>query len=945
MDRPVRNGTPSDPTAAKKRRVAAEVGSSQLSNLGFDLPDEAWLDLVRESESVTALGRIGPYELLEEISRGAQGIVYRARQQNTRRTIALKRLLAGSFATASMRSRFEREVEAASSLNHANIVTVYGMEFVDGQPLLAMEWVDGCPVDEWSRGNSAKPPDRLPDLDRLLQAFIQICEGVHHAHLRGVIHRDLKPSNILIDSSGKPRVLDFGLAKLTTIDDSAAVGLTLTRDFVGTPAFASPEQVRGDHDAVDVRSDVYALGVILYQMLSGKLPYPPDRNLPDLLQAIQHTEPDRPSSIRQELNREIDVIVLKALSKDAADRYQSVDALADDVRRYRSGEAVLAHPPGSMYQLRKMVGRHRLAFAFATTVFILVLAFGIVAAVLAFQLAEKHREAQTQAAIAQAVNDFLNDDLLRAVDPERTPNPAITVREVLDAASERTEGRFANDPLVRASIHETLGSTYRRLGLYETARGHLERSANVRTTELGPDHPSTLSVKHELAILAKDRGRYDEAKPVLFETLQRRRRTLGPNHEKTLSSMVDLASLYFDQGRYDEATELYEETLENQLRVLGKDHLDTLRCMNNLAALHQKLGRYGQAEQLYVDALDAQRGTHGEEHPFTLGMMNNLADLYRDQGRLDEAEKLFAETLRLRRRVLGEDHPDALLTMHNLASLYVTRRRLEEAQPLLEETLEIRRRILGEEHPETLNTMQKLGQLHNLQTRREKAEPLLARALEIRRRVQGEEHPDTLSNMIDLAYVYNRLQRRDEAEQLYLRALEIQRRILGEDHPDTLTCMTNLAVLYDAQRRYAESEPLHAQALEVHRRANGPDHALTLISMSNLANARTMLGRPEEAEPLHAAAVAAARTTLPEGHWHTGMYLRRHGQCLLQLGRFEESEKALQEAHQIFATALGPNHKQTIEVIRLLVELYESRGDPDRTSEWRAKLMREDQTE
>jgi serine/threonine protein kinase len=313
------------------------------------------MDRVREAETPATLGCIGPYELIEEVSRGGQGIVYRARQPGTKREIAVKRLLAGSFATPAMLRRFEREVELAASLSHPNIVTVFGIEIIDGQPLLAMEWIDGVPIDEWA--TSGESGRRSPK--QIASMMHDVCDAVRHAHQHGVIHRDLKPSNILVDRSGVPHVLDFGLARPIGTEADGGLTVTLTEQFVGTPAYASPEHLRSGTSAIDIRADVYSLGLVLYNALTGRLPYDVSGDLPDVFHRIEHAEPIRPSSVAPSLDREIEAIVLKALVKEKERRYQSVDLLAEDLRRYLHDEPILARPPSTFYQLGKFAKRNK----------------------------------------------------------------------------------------------------------------------------------------------------------------------------------------------------------------------------------------------------------------------------------------------------------------------------------------------------------------------------------------------------------------------------------------------------------------------------------------------------------------------------------------------------------------------------------------------------------
>ncbi|MEE8141665.1 MAG: serine/threonine-protein kinase, partial [Planctomycetota bacterium] len=356
-------------------------GNLDLQGFGFDLSDERLLDRLREAEAPIPLGSIGPYELLEEVSRGGQGVVYKALQPGTGRQIAVKRLLAGSFATPSMRRRFEREMEAASSLDHPAIVSVFGMEIADGEPLLAMEWIEGVPITRW-RGSSARRPQR-----QMVQVFLDTCDAVHHAHQRGVLHRDLKPSNILIDEARHPHVLDFGLAKILEPDASDPSSVTSTGQFLGTPAYAAPEQILAQQDRIDIRSDVYSLGVILHEMLTGQLPFEA-RTLPERIRALEHGDVTPPPQTLARVARDLRSILLKALSPELQLRYASVDALAADLRRWLRGEPIEAERWSGLQAYLRLLRRHRLAAAFLATVFLLVTVFGAIF----FQLSRKAQQ-------------------------------------------------------------------------------------------------------------------------------------------------------------------------------------------------------------------------------------------------------------------------------------------------------------------------------------------------------------------------------------------------------------------------------------------------------------------------------------------------------------------------------------------------------------------------
>lgn len=764
-----------------------DAGSSaDLGGFGLDLPDDDWLDRVRAAERSIDAGVIGPYEIVEEISRGAQGVVYRARQTGTRRDIALKRLVAGRFATPAARARFTRETEAAAALSHPNIVTVYGTELVGDQPVLAMEWIDGPPIDQWARSLGAGDVDAVRSL---LETFLRVCDAVQHAHQRGVIHRDLKPSNILVDSQGRPHVVDFGLAKVLSVDDSAAANLTLTQDFVGTPAYAAPEQARSDHAAVDVRTDVYALGAILYEMLTGRTAH--TGTLHALLDAIQKEEPAPPSTLKPGLGRELDAIALKALAKDPGRRYQSVDALADDVRRYLDGDAVSAHPPSAAYQLRKLVRRHRLPFAFAGGLVLLLIAFGVVASVMALRL-----EAQRQAALAarndeaearaasEEITRFLQD-ALAAADPSRSKGREVTVRELVDAAAERVGHDLTGRPRVEAAVRVTLGKTYYNLGLRDEADGQFLRALELLDGLHPNGHKDSVETLNWLGNVRQAQGRFDDAIAFYQDALGMQRAVgAGPedvartlqnlavahiqqneltdaehlltearellagmpdvNEKQIVHSELGLSSLYFHQGRWADAEAILYGTVERARRAHGEHHEVTITALNNLALTLKKQQKLAEAKPLYDASLAASESTYGPEHPLTLNAMGNVASLVQAMGNHVEAHALYLETIEAQRRVLGADHPDVISTLHNLATLAQVRERYDEAEAYFREALAAAERVHGPDKPETATIGASLGALllklnRGAESLRE-AEPLLLDAMTVFASIYPPDH-------------------------------------------------------------------------------------------------------------------------------------------------------------------------------------------------------------
>ncbi|KAA3614309.1 MAG: serine/threonine protein kinase [Planctomycetota bacterium] len=406
---------------------------TNLEALGFGFEDESWLAALREAETPLPLGSIGPYELLGEISRGGQGVVFQARQPGTRRKIALKRPLAGALSSAGARLRFEQEIEAAAALNHPNIVTVYGMEIVDGSPVYAMEWVEGRPITAWANPSSAAGTE--PAVEELhrdprekLEVFLRVCDAIQHAHARGVLHRDLKPSNILVDASGQPHVLDFGLAKRTEpAERTEFYGLTTASGFLGTPAYASPEQLAGGA-VLDARTDVYSLGVLLYELLAGRHPFCEKKGVAAFMRAVETETPVRPSTFDLRLDREVDTIAGKAMAKDRDRRYSTVEALARDLRSYLAGEPIEALPPSSWYLLRKLIQRNRLASVLLALIFLITMSSAIWSTIQSKRLKSALAEAEFRNSLYEKMKGWSPDSILKRADinpydPRRRQEP------------------------------------------------------------------------------------------------------------------------------------------------------------------------------------------------------------------------------------------------------------------------------------------------------------------------------------------------------------------------------------------------------------------------------------------------------------------------------------------------------------------------------------------
>jgi len=881
--------------------------------------------------------RIGPYRIVRLVGEGGMGVVYEAEQEHPRRRVALK-VMRTVFASESALRRFEFEVEVLGRLEHPGIARLYdaGAAETDGvrQSFFAMEFVDGLPLTRYA--------DRAKlDRRQRVELLARVCDAVQYAHQRGVIHRDLKPANILVhddpgasstDSGGgthvwnvgQPKVLDFGVARAADRELQHTTMHTRAGQLVGTIPYMSPEQVSGAVNDVDVRSDVYALGVILFELIAGGLPYDlSDCSALEAARVIREREPLRLGAVNSQARGDLETIVAKALQKDKDQCYASAAQFGADLRRYLRDEPIIARPASTFYQLRKLARRHKATTASTALALVGVLLGGSFAtwqAIVATEQrdraveAERLADAQLERAInaerraveqlenalaaerrAEAVNDFLRD-MLRAADPRRTADRDITMIEVLDRASDMVDRRLTGDAVVAISVHEAIGDTYESLGVYDRAERHDRRALELAREVYGDDHAQTHAMRTNLALVLRQQNRYDEAESLAKQAYEGLLAAVGPDHDDTISALANLGLVYFDQARYEEAEPLLTEAVERRERIESEP------------------------SEGYFRHLGA------------------LGTLYAMTGRLEESERVHREVLERRLELLGPDHPDIIYSTNNLARILQERGKIDEAATMLDEAVESAPEILGEEHPITLTVMNNLGGIYTTLGRHAEAAEVFERVVEFSRRVHGERHGNTLTAMNNLAGSYEKLGQYDRAEPLYLATLEARRELYGDAHPNTLTSVNNLGFLYRATGRYTDAEPLFIQAVEGFTEAVGENHPSTLIATSNLGNLYNDMELYSEAERYNDRVCRALETALPPDHWFRGVADVRHAVSLAGLERFEEAEEKILKGRRVIESALGADHERMHDTVEKIVWLYERWGRQDEAENWRARL-------
>jgi len=689
-------------------------------------------------ESPTAFSLIvGQYHLTRVIASGGMGTVYEAVQQSPRRTVAVKVIRNGIPSRSAMR-RFVHESQILARLRHPAIAQVFEAGIhtgPDGEvPFFAMEYIPGArSLTDFASGKKLGTRERLA-------LFAQVCDGAHHGHQKGVIHRDLKPSNILVDNDGQLKIIDFGVARSTDSDLAVTTLQTEVGQLVGTLQYMSPEQCHADPHDIDVRSDVYALGVVLYELLSGKSPYDVSRvPLYEATRVIREQEPSPLSTLDRTFRGDLETIVLKALEKDRERRYRSAAELGDDIHRYLQGEGITARPPSLAYQLRVFARRHRTLVGATACVFLVLLAALIVTSML-YGRAERARVLAEQGqAEAKSVTEFLANTL-SSIKPAEARGREITVREMVDKAAVDIEGGFPNEPLVEATLQSTLGETYGALAAYVHAEKHLRKALELRKAHLPDDSLPVAESYWRLANLHYNQSEYEKAESFHRKALNIRR-AFPEARADLAASLNDLGLVMMRQGQYAQA----EIFLREALAIRGRDgaaQASLAESLNDLAVCLINAGRYREADELYRRALAILRAKYGDIHPEVATVLANIGALKDTSGDHQGAARELRESVAVKRRIYPDGHHSLASSLSTLGMVLMEMKEYPEAENLLNEAMGMYEALFESPPVDAAAPRSHLATLNQLRGDHDRAIELLEQAYEIEKDRLGADHPD-----------------------------------------------------------------------------------------------------------------------------------------------------------------------------------------------------------
>ncbi len=853
-----------------RRQVESLIISAQIADTSIQSAIREAAELaVTLDHSFPPGSQIGQYRILRELGRGGMGSVFlgiRA-DEEYKKQVAIKLVKSGAMTQEAFR-RFRHERQILANLDHPNIAHLLdGGTTEDGIPYVVMEYVEGEPIDVYADRNHLTIQERL-----LL--FRKVISAVQYAHQNLIVHRDIKPANILVTNEGEPKLLDFGIAKLTRPDETfSSQALTRADVRLMTPEYASPEQVRGE--SITTACDIYSLGVVLYELLTGRRPYEiKDFNPQEIERVICESDPDKPSTVvtrrttnketsesdpeslsklrkttpvklRRRLHGDLDNIVLMAMRKEPHRRYVSAEQMSEDIRRYLEGLPVIARSPTVRYRVQKFIRRH--AAGVATTLLVLLIITGLVA-FYTRQLSIERDRARLEAEKANQVSKYLIE-LFQVSDPGESKGRTITARELLERGAARVEKELSNEPKVQAKMMNVIGDVYKSLGMYDNARPLLEKALKIRLKIYGTDHPDVIESLNSVAYLEYEQGNYEQAEKLTRQVLESRRKLFGERNVDVALSMNDLGWLLFEKGKFKAAEALHRQALSIRQDLLGPNSIEAAESLNNLGAVLYEKGEYDAAEKLDREAISIRIKNLGKNHPLVAYTMNNLAIVLDTKEEYDAAEKMYHEVQQIEHTLYGEEHPSAVTTMVNLSRV-----------------------------------LRRKGDL-------------------------------------------------DSAEALLRKALVLDRKLRGENHPYVAYDLTSLAGVLSEKRDFKEAEPLFREALAIYRSQPASDISIA-TTLYGLGSMLCDKENPAQAEPFLREALSIWRKMLPEGHLRIADAESALGKCLIQLKQWKEAEHHLLESYSILKRNPAVKEKQLQNTVNRLIELYQLMGRTETAAQY-----------
>ncbi|HEV8608049.1 MAG TPA: serine/threonine-protein kinase [Tepidisphaeraceae bacterium] len=898
---------------------------------------------------------LGPYLLLERIGEGGMGTVYKAEQRYpVKRLVAIK-LIKPGFDTEEVIARFESERQALARMDHPSIAKVFDAGVDDrGRPYFAMEYVLGAPIIRFA--DEAKL-----SINQRLELFTQVCDAIAHAHTKAIIHRDLKSSNILgcfVDGQPVAKTIDFGIAKALTGDRLTDHTFDTSRGQpIGTYESMSPEQAAGSPD-IDTRTDVYSLGVLLYELLCGAKPF--DRRVfagaddQTIRRIIRDVEPQRPSvkvlslgseaamvassrgltvdALARQLRSELEWIPMMAMRKDPQRRYRGAVELCADIRNYLNNRPLMAGPESRMYRLRKFTRRNRprllttAALAIATIVAMGLYIRGIrleqkkTQAALALvqskheEAGKQRDEARRQGQMAAAVNRFLSD-MLTSADPYQLLGDKVTVLKATQEAVKQLDAAAMKDqPLVEASLRQTIGNTFHRLSRYDEAEPNLRRALELCQQVLPADDPKIAEALNDLGVLLRSRRNFSQAEQIHREAL-RIRRKLPAGDPAIAISLTSLASALQGQDRWWEAEQHYREALQIRREALPGRNRDVAEGLHNLAVILKLQRQFPAAEELFREALEMRRSVLSPAHPEISDSLSGLAAVLRERGKLKEAEGLSREALAVVRPVLPADHPEIIVSVLALAKTLNEQGKTAEAKPLFREAAESLGGLItaGRQSTETnaadlANNLHLLAHIYRDEGNARDEEALLREALLVSRSANPLDQWNVIKGLADLGQLLESQKKSDEAEACYRELLQTCRMALPPEDPTIVKYLALLTRCLREQKKNAEAADLIREAADINRKALPADRPHLAASLCALARLEKAEGNVATAERLTREAIEIYRRAYPTGHRETAVRLAELGAMLSDQGKLEEAEALLREAVEMDRKCLAPGN-------------------------------------